>query len=81
MVQRRREKKADRPTWHPAKYGKLLDCPYKEDFVKDMKKAVPGDERRWDPDREMWWISDGYLDEVEILLFHYFEDAGIGRDD
>ena len=46
-----------------------------------MKEAVPPEERKWDRDKNMWWISDAYLDEVDQLLFHYFETEGFGRDD
>lgn len=67
-----------------AKWGMLLDLPFNEknkEFLEDMKKAVPSDERKWEKDKKMWWISDAYLDEVDQLLFHYFETEGFGRDD
>jgi len=62
--------------WHPAKYGMLLECPFNENFLHDLKMEVPQDEREWDPDKKMWWISDAYLDEVDAILFRYFEDEG-----
>ncbi len=73
-----------RPEWQTAKWGMFLELPYHEsnkDFLVDMKSAVPEDERRWDKDKKQWWISDAYLDEVDQLLFHYFEVEGFGRDD
>ena len=70
-----------RPEWILAKYGMLLDCPYNSEFIEDMKREVPSDERKWDNDKKMWWISDAYLDEVDALLFNYFEDTGFGRGD
>lgn len=61
----------------------LLNLPFHEknrEFLVDMKKIVPEDERRWDREKKKWWISDSYLDEVDQLLFHYFETQGHGRD-
>ena len=72
-----------RPEWEKAKWGMLLNLPFHEknrEFLVDMKKIVPEDERRWDREKKKWWISDSYLDEVDQLLFHYFETQGHGRD-
>lgn len=72
-----------RPEWEKAKWGMLLNLPFHEknrEFLVDMKKIVPEDERRWDREKKNWWISDAYLDEVDQLLFHYFETQGHGRD-
>lgn len=74
----------DRPEWITSKWGMFLGLPYSErnkDFLTDMKGAVPQEERKWDNDKKQWWISDAYLDEVDQLLFHYFEVEGYGRDD
>ncbi len=65
------------PQWFPSEYGMYLDCEYKEGLVNELKNDVPYQERRWDGKR--WWISDAYLDEVDALLFKYFERTGIGR--
>lgn len=73
-----------RPEWKLSKYGMFLDLPYHEknkEFLADMKRDVPAEERKWNNDKKMWWISDAYLDEVDQLLFHYFEAEGFGRDD
>ena len=72
-----------RPEWEKSKWGMLLNLPFHEknrEFLVDMKKIVPEDERRWDREKKKWWISDAYLDEVDQLLFHYFETQGHGRD-
>lgn len=42
-----------------------------------MKAVVPPDERRWDDDKKAWWISDAYTDDVDILLFQYFDKSGV----
>jgi len=64
-----------------AEQGMYLDCPYNADFLDEMKQVVPREERRWDNNKKMWWISDLYLDEVDNLLFSHFEQTGYGRDD
>lgn len=58
-----------------------LECPYNEDFIEDLKKGIPTDERKWNSVRKQWWISDAYLDEVDVLLFRHFEKSGYGRND
>ena len=68
------------PEWQSAEYGMYLECPYNRDFLDEMKRAVPSDERKWDNKRKQWWISDAYLDEVDNLLFTYFEKTGYGRE-
>lgn len=68
------------PEWQNAEHGMYLDCPYNEDFISEMKDVVPREERKWDKDKRMWWISDLYIDEVDNLLFSHFETAGYGRD-
>ena len=70
-----------RVEWQSAENGMYLECPYNADFLEEMKRVVPREERRWDGKRKQWWISDLYLDEVDNLLFHYFEKSGNGRDD
>jgi len=69
-----------RPEWQMAKHGMYLDCPYNAEFIEEMKLVVPGNERLWNKDKKMWWISDIYLDEVDNLLFSHFEMVGSGRE-
>jgi len=58
----------------------FLESPYKKEFVEDLKVHVPREERKWDKLKEMWWISDLYLDEVDNLIFDHFERYGTGRE-
>jgi len=58
----------------------FLESPYNKQFVEDLKVQVPREERKWDKLKEMWWISDLYLDEVENLIFDHFERYGTGRE-
>ena len=71
----------NRPEWQSGEYGMHLESPYNPDFIEALKRDVPADERKWDSVRKQWWISDAYLDEVDALLFDYFEESGYGRDD
>lgn len=68
------------PEWQSGKYGMYLESPYNPQFIEALKATVPPDERKWDSKRKQWWISDAYLDEVDGLLFEYFEKSGYGRD-
>jgi hypothetical protein len=73
-----------RPEWHSAKYGMKLELPYHEknkEFLEEMKRIVPREEREWDGLKKQWWVSDAYLDEVDNLIFYHFEVNAIGRDD
>ena len=69
-----------RVDWQMAKHGMYLDCPWNEDFLTEMKRVVPPDEREWDNQRKRWWISDAWIDEVDNLIFTYFETSSTGRD-
>ena len=74
-------KRTNPPEWKNAKYGMYLVCQYNTDFIEELKRDVPANEREWNSARKQWWISDAYLDEVDVLLFRYFEQSGYGRDD
>lgn len=61
------------PEWQNAKYGMYLHAPYNRDFTNAMKDLVPPDERKWENDKKAWWISDAWVDDVDILLKDYYE--------
>jgi hypothetical protein len=59
--------------WKKGKYGRVLLCRYKEEFVEELKDKIPPDEREWNG--EGWWVSDGWLYEArEIAFRHYVTD-------
>ena len=68
--------------WRPAENGMELECPYNKDFQEDLKKAVPFADRKFIKRNGEWriWVSDAYLDEVDILIFHHFERSSTGRE-
>lgn len=35
----------------------LVDTPYSEEFVTDLKRHVPRDMRKWDADKKVWRVS------------------------
>jgi hypothetical protein len=46
--------------------------PYIEAFVIDLKRAIPGRERRWDADLKLWHVERRHADVlVELLERHY----------
>ncbi len=70
-----------RPEWRRGEFGMYLDSPYNPEFIEEMKATVPHEDRKWDPEKKEWWISDAWLDEVDALLFQHFESSGYGRDE
>lgn len=50
----------------------LLSTPYHEDFVAELKEAVPARHRRWMPDARVWEISEEYWADVASLVEDYF---------
>jgi hypothetical protein len=65
--------KDDRVVWDKAEYGRYLRTPFHRAFQQALNESVPDDEREWDYQRKRWWISDGYLREVDHLLSRYFD--------
>ena len=62
------------PRWAPAEWGMLLYAPFDRAFAKAMKDMVPRDEREWRAKEEAWWISDAWVDHVDVLATEHFED-------
>jgi 1,2-phenylacetyl-CoA epoxidase catalytic subunit len=62
----------DRVSWDKAEYGRYLRAPYHKEFQDDLFELVPDEEREWDHQQKRWWISDGYLREVDQLLSRHF---------
>jgi hypothetical protein len=62
------------PEWQNGKHGMYLYAPFNRDFTDAMKEMVPRDEREWDKVKKAWWISDAWIDDVDILLRDHFED-------
>lgn len=52
----------------------LLYAPFDRAFAKAMKDMVPRDEREWRAKEEAWWISDAWVDHVDVLATEHFED-------
>lgn len=45
------------------------------DFVDELKETVPSSNRKWDPDRKEWSISEMFLEELIPMLKRYFDEV------
>lgn len=71
----------NKPHWTEDQWGDYLHLPdYNQEFNQRMKDIVPQEERRWDGKERAWWISHGWVDEIEALLREYYEDYVTTRD-
>ncbi|HOV80821.1 MAG TPA: hypothetical protein PK728_12080 [Bacillota bacterium] len=55
--------------------GIYIDTPYDEDFIEALKRHVPAEHRKWDPDMKTWWISDKYAAQAERDCKAHFENV------
>lgn len=51
----------------------ILETPYDEDFVEQLKEAVPSHGRSWDPKDRVWLISSEYWDTAAEVVEEYFD--------
>lgn len=59
--------------WEEDRFGKFLHCDYNESFVQAVKRVVPDKEREFDRKRRVWWISDGWIYEVDNLIMEHYK--------
>ena len=50
-----------------------LILPFDEKCVVDLKAELPLHARRWDGEREAWWIHGDYLCQAERIAQRYFQ--------
>jgi hypothetical protein len=50
-----------------------LETPYDEDFVEDLKAALPARARSWNRDRRVWIIAGEYWDAAVEVVEQYFD--------
>lgn len=51
-----------------------LDAPYDEDFITELKEAIPVAHRGWNPSKKVWIISaEHWTRDVVELVERYFE--------
>lgn len=66
---------------HDDRPGSLLDTPYNEDFVTDLKDSIPYPHRAWVPDEKLWWVAAEFADEAVKLAAHYFGEVRVTDED
>lgn len=69
--------------------GLLLRAPFREDLLWDLDAEISSARRRWDEQREAWWIAASYFETVvrvvlrsfpSVLIFGPDEDRLLSRD-
>jgi hypothetical protein len=55
--------------------GAVVRTPYLEDFVSDLKEAVPAAYRHWDKIEKFWYIEPTYARVAAELFVSYFPDG------
>jgi hypothetical protein len=58
-----------------------MKFPYDADFIDELKRAVPGRFRSYDPDTKIWRVSPPYASAAERLFARYFTDVEPPRRD
>ncbi len=53
--------------------GIYVETSYNPEFVELIKRHVPWDHRRWDPETKTWWISHEYAAQIRIDATVQFE--------
>lgn len=55
----------------------IIETPYDEEFIYDLKQIVPKAKRKYDPDMRYWIVDDLSLeDDISELIRDYFESSG-----
>lgn len=71
------------PRIHPMKSfgrdGVLIQAPYDEVVLEQLKAMVPSEARRWNERLRGWWVRDDYADIAVHLILEAF--GSIGRVD
>jgi hypothetical protein len=49
-----------------------IDCPYNEDFISDLKAAIPSYARQWNGARKVWIVAGEFWDQAEEVVLRYF---------
>ncbi len=57
-----------------------LVTPFNRFFVDYLKATIASSDRRWNPERKVWVISEAYVGEVVPLLREYFPGQDIESD-
>ena len=51
--------------------GILVQTPYSEEFVEELK-SLPRRDRAWDSEEKVWWVAEAHRDRVQELVIHHF---------
>lgn len=70
----RHDRRTDRP-------GLVVQTPYSADFVEDIKRTVPSEDRAWWPSALQWWVLEDYeADIIALVVYHYGETIVVTED-
>lgn len=61
--------------------GVLVQTPYSEYFVQNLKASIPKGDRWWNEHRTGWWVSESYADLARHFVLEEFGVAIIVDDE
>ncbi|HBC93610.1 MAG TPA: hypothetical protein DCZ10_12145 [Pelotomaculum sp.] len=53
----------------------FIDAPYDQDFIDSLKRHIPAQAHRWDPDTRQWWVDGKYSAQAERDCWAHFENV------
>jgi len=59
--------------------GVRLTFPYDELLIDELKRQIPGRQRRYDPNTHIWTVTTAYAEDAASLLLDFFPDAEVVR--
>jgi hypothetical protein len=57
----------------------ILETPFKQSFVDELKALVPGAYRKWDQPNKVWLVEAAFLDEVVTLAKAHFRECQVEK--
>lgn len=52
-----------------------IESDYDQQFVEDLKAAIPHTEREWLPDAHLWYVDGRHAGKVRELVKEHYTDA------
>lgn len=54
-----------------------IEAPYDAEFIAELKKRIPGRDRRWDPDAKIWVCHKMFLRQIQELCEEYYDSVDV----
>lgn len=61
--------------------GLVVQTHFDADFVQEIKRGVPSDDRAWWPEARQWWVHEDHEAAIiALVVFHYGETIIVAED-